>query len=140
MLSKKAGVKVQPENDWRFWQWVGVGALSVLAWVSGRSWKARGLLEALRQADTAILVRVAALETTQVQCRAGLRDEIRSAVQQAFDQQSLRHVEQMGEIKKDLAVLVALGAETKDDIKDIFDRLNRRGAETPYVGERRHKG
>jgi hypothetical protein len=96
------------------------------------------VLEALRQADSAIILRVTSLETLQAQCRSGLRDEIKGAVQQAFDQQALRHAEQMGEIRTDLAVIVALGAETKDDLKEIFSRLNRRESEVPYVGERRH--
>lgn len=129
---------MQPEGDWRFWQWVGTGLVALLAWVVGRSWNARGVLEALRQADSAIILRVTSLETLQAQCRSGLRDEIKGAVQQAFDQQALRHAEQMGEIRTDLAVIVALGAETKDDLKEIFSRLNRRESEVPYVGERRH--
>lgn len=51
-----------------------------------------------------------------------------------------RDREVIREMASNLAVLAAIQDEIKDDVKSIFDRLNRRSDDQPHGPERRHNG
>ena len=101
---------MQPESDWIFWQVIVGCVLSAGGGLIGGGWVSRGVLESLRQADTALALRVTRLEG---------------------------QLESLASISISLAVLTALQKEMKEDIKAIFGRLDRRAADTPHQEERR---
>lgn len=122
-----------PTNDWNLWKWV-VGLLgSMLSGAAVGGWIARGMMESIQQ-------RVSTLERDQSRCQATLKEDIRSIVQQAVDQQAMRNADHLQAIRTELAVLVALHGETQKDVQSIFERMDRRRTEysapTPH-GERR---
>jgi len=68
-----------------------------------------------------------------------LKVEVLRVVQQAMSAAALQQLEQTGEIRTNIAVIQALIGEMQEDIKAIFDRLERRKTESyplPF-GERR---
>jgi len=72
---------------------------------------------------------------------ADLRSEVCSIVKQAVSDAGFKHAEQLGCIRTDLAVLVALHGETQKDIGEIFQRLNVREVDLGHDPERRrHAG
>lgn len=101
---------MQPESDWKFWQVIGGFVLSAASGLIGGAWVSRGVLESLRQADTALALRVAHLE---------------------------KQLEVLAAMSTSLAVLTALQKEMKEDIKAIFGRLDRRKSAAPHQEERR---
>ena len=101
---------MQPESDWKFWQVIVGCVLSAGGGLIGGGWVSRGVLESLRQADTALALRVTRLEG---------------------------QLESLASISISLAVLTALQKEMKEDIKAIFERLDRRESESPHQEERR---
>jgi len=101
---------MQSESDWKFWQWLLTTALATVGGLIGGAWVSRGVLEELRQKDAALELRLAALEKT---------------------------MEAIHSLDRNLAVLAALSGEMKADVKEIFDRLNRRTSDQPHIGERR---
>lgn len=130
---------MQSSEDWQAWKWV-VGAIgSMLGGAAVGGWVGRGLVEEIKQNVTAQGLRLDTVEAEQRKCQAYLKKEIKEIVQQALAQQSLAHVEQMGAIRTELAVITALHGETQFDVKAIFDRLDRRqtDAAPPVSGERR---
>jgi len=79
------------------------------------------------------------LKKSQGQIVADLQKEILTVVQQAMATAALQQLEQAGEIRTNIAVIQALIGEMQEDIKAIFDRLERRKTEVhplPF-GERR---
>ena len=122
----------EPGADWRLWQWL-LGLLgSVLGGAVFGGWAARGMMENLKH-------RVATIERDQAKCQATLKEDIRTIVQQAVDQHTMRSAAHLEAIRTELAVLVALHSETQRDVQALFDRLDRRRQDhgpTPH-GERR---
>lgn len=103
---------MQPEGDWKFWQVVGSCVLSAVGGLIGGAWASRGVLDSLREADKDLSKRVEHLE---------------------------KHLDALAKMSINLAVLAALQTEMKEDIKAIFDRLNRRAEDLPHEKERRLK-
>lgn len=101
---------VQSESDWKFWQVIGGCVLSVVSGLIGGAWVSRGVLENLRQADTALALRVTHLE---------------------------KQLDALASMSISLAVLTTLQTEMKEDIKAIFGRMDRREADAPHHVERR---
>jgi type II secretory pathway component GspD/PulD (secretin) len=95
-------------------------------------WVGRGMVEEVKQ-------RLVVVETDQRKCQESIKEDIKSIVQQAIDRQSLTHVEQLGAIRTELAVISALHGETQADVKALFERFERRKNEVvlPPTGERR---
>lgn len=89
---------MQPESDWKFWQVVGGCVLSAAGGLIGGAWVSRGVLEGLKQADMALASRVEHLE---------------------------KQLEALTSMSTSIAVLAALQSEMKEDIKAIFERLER---------------
>ncbi|ADW16368.1 hypothetical protein Despr_0179 [Desulfobulbus propionicus DSM 2032] len=81
------------------------------------------------------------LKSTQEQIVADLRKEILTVVQQSMSTAALQQLEQAGEIRTNIAVIQALIGEMQEDIKAIFERLERRKIEIypPPHGERREQ-
>lgn len=79
------------------------------------------------------------LKSAQEQIVADLRKEILTVVQQSMSTAALQQLEQAGEIRTNIAVIQALIGEMQEDIKAIFERLERRKIEVypPPHGERR---
>lgn len=126
-------------EDWKAWQWV-VGVLgSMLGGAAVGGWVGRGLLESLRNRQEQTEQRMAALEHQQNVCRATIKDEITAIVRQAVADHAIGQTKQLGSIETQVAVLVALHGETQQDIKAIFERMDRRAMEIPLPpsGERR---
>ena len=89
---------------------IGGCLLSAVSGLIGGAWVSRGVLEGLRQADTALALRVTHLE---------------------------KQLEALASMSISLAVLTTLQAEMKEDIKAIFGRLDRRESDSPHQEERR---
>ena len=88
-------------------------AVSLALGLIGGAWAARGML-ATMQKDIAVHdTRIKALE---------------------IDREIIR------EMASQLAVVAALQGEMRDDVKEIFDRLNRRADDRQTGEERRHNG
>lgn len=81
------------------------------------------------------------LKSAQEQIVADLRKEILTVVQQSMSTAALQQLEQTGEIRTNIAVIQALIGEMQEDIKAIFERLERRKVEVypPPHGERREQ-
>lgn len=81
------------------------------------------------------------LKKSQGQIVEDLRKEILAVVQQSMATAALQQLEQAGEIRTNIAVIQALIGEMQEDIKAIFDRLERRKTEIypPPFGERREQ-
>jgi len=81
------------------------------------------------------------LKSAQEQIVADLRKEILTVVQQSMSTAALQQLEQTGEIRTNIAVIQALIGEMQEDIKAIFERLERRKIEVypPPHGERREQ-
>lgn len=131
-------------DDWQFWKWVFGIAGGAIAGLIGGAWTGRGVLAELHQTDHSLDMRVAVLEQNHAQCREDFREEINIAIQSVINHlelqnaaKSLQYAEQLGEIKTNLAVIIALSGETKKDIEEIFTRLNRRTHDEPVGDERR---
>lgn len=105
---------MQSSEDLKFWQAVGGCVLSAASGLIGGAWVSRGVLESLRQADTALSIRVTNLE---------------------------KQLEVLAAMSTNIAVLTVLQTEMQADIKAIFERLERRQMEVypPPHGERREQ-
>lgn len=68
---------------------------------------------------------------------AELRREVQGIVRLAVAESSLKHSEQMGEIRSNIATIVALNGEMQKDVEGIYNRLNRRSSTLPHEIERR---
>nr|WP_321465174.1 hypothetical protein [uncultured Desulfobulbus sp.] len=81
------------------------------------------------------------LKLAQAQIVTDLRKEILTVVQQSMATAALQQLEQAGEIRTNIAVIQALIGEMQEDIKAIFERLERRKTEIypPPFGERREQ-
>lgn len=81
------------------------------------------------------------IKAAQKQIVADLQKEILTVVQQAMSTAALQHSEQSIEIRTNIAVIQALIGEMQEDIKAIFERLERRKLEVypPPHGERREQ-
>lgn len=126
-------MSVDQASDWNLWK-LAVGLIcSMLSGAAVGGWIARGMMESIQQ-------RVSILERDQTRCQATLKEDIRSIVQSAIDQQAMRNADHLQAIRTELAVLVALHGETQKDVQSIFERMDRRRVEvsgpTPH-GERR---
>ena len=122
----------EPAIDWRFWQWLFGALCSILGGAVVGGWAARGKVEALvRDVD--------AIKRDQARCQATLKDDIRLIVQQAVDQQAMRNGTHLEAIRTELAVLVALHAETQKDVQALFKRFDRRQDDIGIKGVERRK-
>lgn len=81
------------------------------------------------------------IKSAQEQIVADLRKEILTVVQQAMSTAALQHSEQSIDIRTNIAVIQALIGEMQEDIRAIFERLERRKMEVypPPHGERREQ-
>jgi len=105
---------IHPEENWGFWQWVLGGLVSVGSGLIGGAWISRGVLEKIKQTGDNHEMRILAIEKN-----CGENCKV------------------LAQIATNLAVMIALQAEMKDDIKEVFDRLNRRGDDRRNDEERR---
>ncbi|MGD9948916.1 MAG: hypothetical protein AB7U29_10610 [Desulfobulbus sp.] len=96
-----------------FWQWLAGGAASFLIGLIGGTWAARGVLDELKLKNVVQDMRLEALERD----REAIRD-----------------------MATNMAVVAALQVEMKDDVKEIFARLNLRVDDKPHETERRSDG
>jgi len=107
--------------------------------------KMEGDLEAIDKRLEAIEDAAAAAEAAHaISCRLQkeaileeLRREVVGIVRLAVAESSLRHLEQMGEIRSSIATIVALNGEMQKDVEGIYKRLNRRSSDMPHHCERR---
>lgn len=129
----------EPTSDLSFWQWASGVAVAIFGGLVGGGWTARGLLEGLRRDNEAQNVRISALEKRQTECSVQLRQTITETVQQAMDKSDLRNAEQLEAIRQDVAVMKALFGETRDDVREIFNRLNTRQVDLPVHNDRRKR-
>ena len=119
-------------TDWRFWQWILGGLCSILGGAVVGGWYAGGKVEALvRDIDT--------IKRDQSRCQATLKDDIRMIVQQAVTDQAMRNSAHLEAIRTELAVLVALHAETQKDVQALFTRFDRRQDDIGMEGIERRK-
>lgn len=122
----------EPTTDWRFWQWILGGLCSILGGAVVGGWVARGKVDALvRDVD--------ALKRDQARCQATLKDDIRAIVQTAVTDQAIRNSTHLEAIRTELAVLVALHAETQKDVQALFQRFDRRQNDLGIQGIDRRK-
>jgi len=92
-----------PEEGFGFWQWVAAGFVSVVSGLIGGAWISRGVLEKLKQ--------------------TGENHEHRICV---IERNCSDNCKVLAQISTSLAVLIALQNEMKADIKEVYERLNRR--------------
>ena len=97
-------------EDWKFWQWVIGGLISVVSGLIGGAWISRGVLEGLRHSAVDHERRLAIIE---------------------------QQMTALSSMATNLAVLTAMHSEMKDDIKEIFKRCNRRYHDEPVGKDRR---
>jgi hypothetical protein len=107
--------------------------------------KMEGEIQAINKSVEDLSADVDAAKTAQViACRLQkeaildeLRREVLGIVRLAVAESSLRHLEQMGEIRSNIATIVALNGEMQKDVEGIYKRLNRRSSDLPHPWERR---
>ena len=121
-------------DDLGFWRWVATAAVGLLTGAVGWAWASRGVLEDLRAADRKAVDDVKAIKVAMAACQATF---IGSMIDKKQGEEALKHAEQMAEIRTNMAVMVAMQGEMKEDIKDIFARLNRRSDDRKCGDERR---
>ena len=107
-----------PATDVSFLKWAGGAVLSMLSGAAVGGWVARGLVAGLEQ-------RLKLVETSQTQCKATLKEDIKEIVNTAINEHALNSAATLESIRTQLAV--------------ILDRMDRRKEDThptPH-GERR---
>jgi len=113
---------------------IAVGTWSFIAGRKSREFEQR--LEAVEQKQEAV---GDGCSRQRKEIIEELKGEVLRVVQQAMSSAALQQLEQTGEIRTNIAVIQALIGEMQEDIKAIFDRLERRKTELypPPFGERR---
>ena len=109
-----------PTTDVSFWKWAWGAVLSMLSGVAVGGWTARGLIANIDQ-------RLKTVENAQTQCKATLKEDIKTIVNTAISEHALSSAATLESIRTQLAV--------------ILDRMDRRKEEhyPPPHGERREQ-
>lgn len=125
------------DGDFSFWKWVGSALVGLISGSALTGWVGRGVLADNSQAHanlaseiasvkTELTGKINAVEAAQRDCPVKMRIEFDGLVERVVNRVTMQQAQQMQEIKTDLAVLVALHGEMKQDVEAIFSRLNRR--------------
>jgi hypothetical protein len=105
---------IPPEEGLGFWQWVAGGIVSVFSGLIGGAWISRGVLEKIKQTNDNHEHRICIIERNCADnCKV------------------------LAQISTNLAVVLALQSEMKADVKEVFDRLNRRADDRRIDEDRR---